>query len=70
MVAPARTSAEIVARINADAQRAVGTPEARDRLIADAHEPAGGSAEDFGRFICAEMAWYAKVAKVAGLRGE
>ena len=49
---------------------AVRSPDLRDRLAVDGGEVVGNSAEDFARFIRAEIATWSNVVKEAGLRVE
>jgi tripartite-type tricarboxylate transporter receptor subunit TctC len=65
--APAGTPRAIVTRINADTQKAVNTPEVKDRLAQLASEPLPGTPEQFGAFQRAEVAKWAKVVKAAGV---
>ena len=70
LLAPVGTPADIVNKINADAGRAIATPEVRKRLIDDGQEPGGGSPEDYARFLRNDIERYAKVVKAANIRGE
>ena len=70
IVTPAGVPAAIAAKLNRDIVSAVRSPDLRDRLAADGGEVVGNSAEEFTRFIRAEMATWAKVVKEAGLRLE
>ena len=70
LLAPAGTPREVVARINAEVNKALATADVRERLAAAGIEPVGGSAAQFGAFIQAEMARWAKVAQAAGLHAE
>ena len=68
LLAPAKTPKEILTRLNADVDRAIKSPDVRDRFVSDGLEPMGGSAESFGKFIRAEIDKYAKVIKAAGIK--
>lgn len=68
LLAPAATPKPIVAKLNADAQRALAAQDVKDRLKAAGIDPAGGSAEDFGRFIRAELDKWGPVVKAAGVK--
>jgi tripartite-type tricarboxylate transporter receptor subunit TctC len=70
IVTPAGVPAAIAAKLNRDIVSAVRSPDLRDRLAADGGEVVGNSAEEFTRFIRAEMATWAKVVAEAGLRLE
>jgi tripartite-type tricarboxylate transporter receptor subunit TctC len=67
IVAPAGTSREIVARLNAEIRRAIDTPELRARLDAEGAIPAADSPEAFAAFIASEIARWGSVLKRAGI---
>jgi tripartite-type tricarboxylate transporter receptor subunit TctC len=62
------TSAEIVARLNAAIGKALANGAVRDALARMAAEPAGGSPEEFGRFVKSQIAHWGKVVREAGIR--
>ena len=70
MVVPAGVPVIVAAKLNRDIVSAVRSSELRDKLAADGGEIVGSSAEEFVRFIRAEMATWAKVVKATGLRSE
>ena len=70
VLTPAGVPKPILAKLNADIVKALHSPEVRQRLAADGGEPVGNSAEEFGAFIRAEIAKWAKVIKAANLRAE
>jgi tripartite-type tricarboxylate transporter receptor subunit TctC len=70
VLAPAGTPREIVGRLHAEIAKALRAGDVRERLAADGAEPVGSSPEEFGAFIRAEIAKWAKVAKAAGIRPE
>jgi tripartite-type tricarboxylate transporter receptor subunit TctC len=57
-----------VARLNAEVNNALKAPDVRDKLLAQGLYPAGGTPEQFGAHLRAEMAKYAKVIKEAGIK--
>jgi tripartite-type tricarboxylate transporter receptor subunit TctC len=67
MLAPAKTPKEILTRLNVEVDKAVKSPDVRDRFVNDGLEPMGGSPESFGKFIRAEIDKYAKVIKATGV---
>ena len=69
-MAPAATPRDIVAKLNADMDAALKRKDVREQLIADGQEPGGGTGEDFGEFLRNEIAKYARVIKLAGIRLE
>jgi tripartite-type tricarboxylate transporter receptor subunit TctC len=66
LIAPAGTPREIVAKVNAEVNRILKLPEVRDRLQASGAEPGSGSAEDFAKFVQAEMRKWGQVVKASG----
>jgi tripartite-type tricarboxylate transporter receptor subunit TctC len=70
LLAPAGTPAGIVARLNAEVNRALGTPEVRQRLAVEGGEALGGSPEQFASFLAAEHAKWGRVVKESGARAE
>ena len=58
----------MVAKINADTNRSITTPDIRDKIINSGGEPLGGSSEDFTIFIRNEIARSGKIIKDAGIR--
>ena len=70
IVAPAGTSREIVARLNAEIRRAIDTPELRARLDAEGAIPAADSPEAFAAFIASEIARWGAVLKRAGIEAQ
>ncbi|HEX2831205.1 MAG TPA: tripartite tricarboxylate transporter substrate binding protein [Burkholderiales bacterium] len=57
-------------RINADINRALASPDTRDRLLASGSEPASLSDRAFGAFARAETEKWAKVVREAGIKAE
>ena len=70
LLAPARTPAPIIARLNAEVNRALKTPEVRERLAAEGGEALGGSPEQFASFLKAEHAKWGRVVRESGARAE
>jgi tripartite-type tricarboxylate transporter receptor subunit TctC len=65
VLAPARVPAAIIARLNNEIERILASPEMKSRLAADGADAAGGSTEQFGVFIRADIDKWAKVIKAA-----
>jgi len=57
-----------IARLNAEANKALKAPDVREKLIAQAMYPAGTTPEQFDAHIRSEMEKYAKVIKAAGIK--
>jgi tripartite-type tricarboxylate transporter receptor subunit TctC len=67
-LAPARTPAPIVNRLNAAIVGVLKSPEIRDRLLSQSTEPVGNSPEAFARFIRSERDRFARVIREANVR--
>ena len=68
LVAPAGTSADIVARIQAEAAKALSSPALKERLVAQGAIPSGNTSAEFARFIDAETRKWAQVVKSSGAK--
>ena len=68
--APARVPQGLPARLNADINRALASPDTRERLLASGSEPASLTDKEFGAFARAETAKWAKVVREAGVKAE
>jgi tripartite-type tricarboxylate transporter receptor subunit TctC len=66
VVAPAGTPKEIVSRLSAEIAKIVQTPELKKHFTVEGSEPIGSSPEEFGKYIHAEIAKWAKVVKASG----
>lgn len=66
-VLPAKTPKDIVARWNAELNKALRAPEVRQQLLDHALEPQPGTAEALGRFIEREYATWGRVVKAANI---
>jgi tripartite-type tricarboxylate transporter receptor subunit TctC len=69
-VAPGRTPADIVARLNRELVKVLETPEVRDQLFTHGMEPMPGTSEALAKYIERELAVWGKVVKEAGIRAE
>jgi len=65
MFAPARTPAAVIARVNAEAVRAVQAPDFRAKPVELGAEPAGGTPAQWGAFVRDEIEKWARIAKSA-----
>jgi tripartite-type tricarboxylate transporter receptor subunit TctC len=68
--APARTPEAIVARLNGESNKVLRTAAVREKLNDQGLEVHGGTPQEYGRFIDAELARWGKVVKTAGIRIE
>mgnify|MGYP001610967581 CR=1 FL=1 len=70
ILVPKGTPPAIVNRLNHEIARIMRSPEAIDRFANQGAEPVAGSPEEFGAYIKAELAKYARVIKSAGIKAE
>lgn len=70
LVVPAATPRELIGRINAAVVKSLQPQDIRERLNAMGADVVGNSPEEFGAFMRAESAKWAKVVKVANIRAE
>jgi tripartite-type tricarboxylate transporter receptor subunit TctC len=70
IVAPARTPPEIVARLNAEFNKALAAPDARARMTYDGAELFGGTPAQFGAYIKTEIVRLGKVIRDTGVKPE
>ena len=68
ITAPARTAPEIVKKLNAGFNEVLKDPTIRSRLESQGAQVGGGSAQDYGQFMKAEVALWARVVKASGAR--
>jgi tripartite-type tricarboxylate transporter receptor subunit TctC len=66
--APARTSPEIVTRLNAAMRRALTSERLREQFATSGNLPLPGSAQDLDRLVREERATYAKLIKESGIK--
>ncbi|MGZ5662254.1 MAG: Bug family tripartite tricarboxylate transporter substrate binding protein, partial [Usitatibacter sp.] len=70
LVAPKGTPKAIVDRLNAEANKALRSPDMIAKLDLDGSEPLGGSPQRFAEFLKAEHAKWGAVIKEAGIKLE
>ena len=68
VLAPAGTPPEILKRLNAEIDKWLQSPEAKEKLLAQGAVAAGGSPEEFAAYIRAETEKWAKVIKASGAK--
>ncbi len=70
LMAPAKTPPAIIARLNADANKAVQSNEVKAILATEASEPVGTTPDEFDAIMKREVARWMQVVKAAGIKGE
>ena len=70
LLAPAGTPKAIVARLNADAARALATPDLKERFAKMGSTAASSTPEEFDAFIRRDYERWARVIKSAGIKAE
>jgi len=68
MVAPARTPAAIIAKLNAAATAAMLAPDVKEKLVPQGAILAGGTPEEFAAFMASEIDKWTKVVQTAGIK--
>lgn len=70
ILAPSGTPQAIISRLNTEINKALASPDLKEKLVTAGIQPTGGTAEHFASFIRSETARYAKVIKEAGIKPE
>lgn len=70
IVAPKGTPKAVVARLNAEINRALGQPDLRERFAAMSVEIVGGQPEAFARYINSELKRWGEVVRAANIKIE
>ncbi|MEO8202291.1 MAG: tripartite tricarboxylate transporter substrate binding protein [Betaproteobacteria bacterium] len=70
IVVPAATPKDIVAKLNAEVNKAVQNPDLRQRLATQGAEPLGGTIEHYAAYIRSEIGRWSKVVKDSGARAD
>jgi len=65
--APAKTSRDLIARLNREIDRALELPDVRDRFATLGLDPVGGSAPDFAHFFDSEIEKWSKLVRANGI---
>jgi tripartite-type tricarboxylate transporter receptor subunit TctC len=69
-MAPAGTPREIVTRFNAEVQKSLSSPELKERLLAQGGFTHGGTPEQMGELIRADLSKWGKVVRTANIKIE
>ena len=70
VLVPARTPRPVIAQLHAEIVKDLKLPDVLERITALGFEPVGSTPEEFGVFLKAELAKWAKVAKEIGAKAE
>ena len=70
VLAPAGTPKDIVAKLNAEMNKALASPDVKDKLQGAGIEVAGGTPQQLADFIGSEIVKWKKVADAAGIQPE
>ena len=68
LFAPAGTPPAVVARLNAAIDKVLQMPEVRDKLLAAGSIPAGGSSDEFARFLGVDYPKWGQIVKASGVK--
>jgi tripartite-type tricarboxylate transporter receptor subunit TctC len=67
---PAGTAAPIVQRLNDAVNRAIQSPDLRERLAAQAFDPVGGPPQQFAEYVKTEITKWGKVVRETGAKAD
>ena len=70
VIGPANMPQALVSKLHADLIKVLNMPDVKGRIEADGSEPVGSSAEEFRRFMHADLEKWAKVVKESGAKLE
>jgi tripartite-type tricarboxylate transporter receptor subunit TctC len=68
LLAPAGTPDAVIAKLNAEVNRLLRSPDVLERFAVQGFDAIGGSPAEFAAFIRQDVAKYAKLVKTAGIR--
>ncbi|MCC6534120.1 MAG: tripartite tricarboxylate transporter substrate binding protein [Burkholderiales bacterium] len=68
VLAPAKTPADIVAKLNGEIRRALANREVIDRLVQQGHEPHASSPQEMRDYMRRELEKWGKIIKTAGVK--
>jgi tripartite-type tricarboxylate transporter receptor subunit TctC len=70
VLAPAGVPADILAKLNSEMVKAVGSPAVKERLATMGLEPVGGSSAECAKMIQAEISKWAPIVKASGAKAD
>lgn len=68
LLAPAGTPKDVIAKLNAEFNKALQTPELRKRLVDEGADPAGGTPEQFAALIKEEISRWGRIVMESGAK--
>jgi tripartite-type tricarboxylate transporter receptor subunit TctC len=68
LVAPAKTPAPVLGRLNDEVNKAIRSPDLREKLLAQSYEPIGGTPERFAEAIRADIERFGKAARDGAIK--
>jgi tripartite-type tricarboxylate transporter receptor subunit TctC len=68
--APARTSADVVTRLNSEINKAIADPAVRKNFLDSGQEPVGGTTEQFAAFVGEQYARFGRLVKDLNIKAE
>lgn len=68
LFAPVGTPPAVVAKLNAAVDKVLQMPEVRDKLLAAGSIPAGGSSENFAKFLGVDYPKWGQIVKASGVK--
>jgi tripartite-type tricarboxylate transporter receptor subunit TctC len=69
-LAPAKTSRDIIQRLNRDMVAALNAPDVKDPLLASGNEPKPSTPEELAKLIADELVVWGRVVREAGIKPE
>ncbi|HYC47061.1 MAG TPA: tripartite tricarboxylate transporter substrate binding protein [Burkholderiales bacterium] len=70
VLVPAKTPADIVARLHREVVAVIKLPQVADRMKNEGGEPVGSSGSEFARFMASEIEKWARVIQVSGAKAD
>jgi tripartite-type tricarboxylate transporter receptor subunit TctC len=68
LLAPKGTPKPVIARMNAEVNKLLQTPEFRQKVVSMGLEPLGGTPEQFAKYLDDEIRRWAEVVKISGAK--
>lgn len=68
LFAPAGTPAPIIARLNAESDKALRLADVREKIAQSGSDPIGGTPEDLAKFLAGDIAKWVRVTREAGIK--